>query len=78
MSKFSKESKVGGLLITRKEGEQIAINGGELIIEVVEIQASRVRLAFQAPRDIKIQRAEEAEKERHEGSSTDAGKGRTS
>ena len=51
-------SALGGLIITRREGEQIVINHGELRIEVVSVKGRTVRLAFRANVDISIQRAE--------------------
>lgn len=58
MTRFFKKSQLRGLVITRKEGEQVIINGGELRIEVVEVKGKCVRLAFQANPEILIQRAE--------------------
>jgi sRNA-binding carbon storage regulator CsrA len=56
---FKRKSKLGGLLLTRKPGDYIYINHGELIIEVVEIVGRYVRLAFKANRtDISIKRGE--------------------
>ena len=56
---FSRKSKIGGLLLTRREGELIYINRGEVIIEVVEIRGKVIRLAFKASRnEILISRGE--------------------
>jgi carbon storage regulator CsrA len=62
MSHFTKKATLRGLMMTRKEGQQIVINHGELLIEVVEVRGKYVRLAFQASKEIDIQRAE-SEKE---------------
>lgn len=61
MSRFTKKAKLRGLVITRKEGDQILINNGELRIEVVEVKGTCVRLAFQASREVTISRAETVE-----------------
>ena len=58
MSRFAKKAQLRGLVITRKEGDQILINHGELKVEVVEIKGRWVRLAFEAAKEIVIQRAE--------------------
>ena len=55
---FKKKSKLGGLLITRKEGDTVYINRGEVIIEVVEIKKNAIRLAFKARGDVLISRGE--------------------
>lgn len=53
------DKRVGGLTITRKVGEIISINHGEIIIQVVLLKDSEVRLSFKAdPAKVKIQRAE--------------------
>ena len=45
------------LALTRKSGQQIMI-GDSIIINVVEVQGGNVRIAIQAPREIKIYRGE--------------------
>ena len=45
------------LALTRKPGQQIMI-GDSVIINVVEVQGDNVRIAIQAPKDIKIYRGE--------------------
>lgn len=47
-----------GLIISRREGEQIVINGGELKITIIELNRKKVRLVFEANKEILIQRAE--------------------
>lgn len=59
MSRNSKQSKGGGLVLKRREGERVTINHGEMVIEVVEIKGKTVRLAFQGPRDVVVLREEE-------------------
>lgn len=44
--------------MTRREGEKIAVNRGEIIIEIVSIKGKYVRMVFQASKDIHIIRAE--------------------
>jgi carbon storage regulator CsrA len=53
-----KSSKIGGLVFTRGIGESVTVNGGELIVEVVDIKGKNVRLAFKAAREVKIHRSE--------------------
>ncbi len=45
------------LVLTRKPRQQIMI-GDNVIINVVEVQGDNVRIAIEAPRDIKIYRGE--------------------
>ena len=57
-TRFKTRAKCGGLVLNRKVGDQITINNGEIIIEVVEIHGNEVRLAFKAHAEIKIDRVE--------------------
>jgi len=45
------------LVLSRKRGERIVI-GPNIELKVVEIRENRVRLAFDAPRDVSIHRQE--------------------
>lgn len=45
------------LVLTRKEGETIVIDGG-IEITISEIQGSRVRVAIKAPKSVGITRGE--------------------
>ena len=45
------------LVLTRKPRQQIMI-GDNIVINVVEVQGDNVRIAIDAPRDIKIYRGE--------------------
>ena len=45
------------LVLTRKPKQQIMI-GDDIIINVVEVQGENVRIAIEAPREIKIYRGE--------------------
>ena len=45
------------LVLTRKPRQQIMI-GDNIVINVVEVQGENVRIAIDAPRDIKIYRGE--------------------
>lgn len=56
MPNFSKKATIQGLNITRKQGERIIVNNGEILIEVVEIKGKYVRLCFQADKEISIAR----------------------
>ena len=58
MSKFERKCNIGGLVITRKIGEVVVINKGEIRIEVVDISGGFVRLAFKAHKEIEIHRGE--------------------
>lgn len=50
------------LALTRKAGEEVIINGN-IVVKVSKISASKVRLAFDAPREMPIIRKEIIEKE---------------
>lgn len=50
-----------GLVISRKVGEIISVNHGELKIQISEIKGRFVRMIFEAARDVKIDRAEKIE-----------------
>lgn len=45
------------LVLTRKPGQQIMI-GDSIVLNVVEVQGDNVRIAIEAPREIKIYRGE--------------------
>lgn len=45
------------LVLTRKQGERVLI-GDNIAVTVVEIKGNRVRLAFDAPNQVQILRAE--------------------
>ncbi|MCR5559277.1 carbon storage regulator CsrA [Schwartzia sp. (in: firmicutes)] len=45
------------LVLTRKPRQQIMI-GDSIVVNVVEVQGDNVRIAIEAPRDIKIYRGE--------------------
>jgi sRNA-binding carbon storage regulator CsrA len=49
-------SSIGGLVVTRRPGQKISVNHGEIIIEVVQIQGGSVRIAFLAHKEISIKR----------------------
>ena len=64
------------LVLSRKRNEAIVIDGGRVLIHVVEIRGNKVRLGITAPKEIRIDRLEiheaiEAEKHKEED---DAGK----
>ena len=58
----------GVLTLGRKAQESVLIRCGDVTIEVVmvEIRGDRARLAFSAPRDVKITRAELKERPNHD------------
>lgn len=45
------------LVLSRKQGERICI-GDDIEVDVVAVRGNRVKLAFAAPQDVPIQRAE--------------------
>ena len=45
------------LVLTRKPRQQIMI-GDDIIVNVVEVQGENVRIAIEAPREVKIYRGE--------------------
>ena len=45
------------LVLSRKPGQQIMI-GKDVILKVVDVQGENVRIAIEAPKDIKIYRGE--------------------
>lgn len=61
MTTFNRQSKIGGLRITRKEGEVIIVNNGEIVIEVTEIRGKRVKLSLKGHKEIAIRRGESQE-----------------
>ncbi len=50
------------LVLTRKPGEKVVIGNG-ITLTVVEVQGSKVRLAFDAPEQVRILRAELARRQ---------------
>ncbi|MFC1537312.1 carbon storage regulator CsrA [Gemmatimonadota bacterium] len=49
------------LILTRKQGESVAI-GDDILVTVVEIQGKQVKLGVKAPREIAVHRQEIYEK----------------
>lgn len=45
------------LVLSRKLGEQVVIQGG-ITVTVVDIDRGKVRIGFEAPRDVQIDRKE--------------------
>lgn len=62
------------LVLTRKEGERLVLmgNDGEVVIEIHEIAAGRVRVAIDAPQSVRIIRQELLKRSDGEGSASDA------
>jgi len=46
------------LILSRKKGGQVIIGGGLVTVTLVEIRGDKVRLGFEAPRELPIHRAE--------------------
>lgn len=53
-----RDFEVSTLTMTRKSGDRIVINEGEIDIEVVFVRGSAVRLRFRAPKYVVIRRGE--------------------
>jgi carbon storage regulator len=51
------------LILTRKVGEKVRI-GPDIVLTVLEVESYRVRLGIEAPRDVKVLRAELPEAQR--------------
>lgn len=73
MSNWNRKASIGGLIITRKEGEKVVINQGELVLEVMQIRGKTVKLVFAATKDISIRRGESIEGSNHAKNKTDKG-----
>ncbi len=54
---FEVQEEIVMLVLTRKQGETIRI-GDDIVLKVVGFAGNRVRLAFDAPSDIRILRGE--------------------
>ena len=46
------------LVLSRKCGETIVIDGGRITVTVVEIRGDKVRIGVAAPRDVQVDRQE--------------------
>ena len=46
------------LVLTRKKGEQIVLNGGQIVLTVCEIRGDKVRIGLEAPPEVIIYRKE--------------------
>lgn len=57
------------LVLSRKETERLFFDVGDVTItvHVIEIDRDKVRLGIEAPKEVKIMRAELVEKERYLG-----------
>jgi len=63
------------LVLGRLKGERVIVDGGRLVIEVVEVRGDRVRLGFIADQDVVIDREEVAAAKAREARDGD-GRGR--
>ena len=59
------------LVLSRKVGEEIVI-GDNIRVRVVSVQGNQIRLGFDAPREVSIQRAELLERAEREGAARTA------
>ena len=59
------------LVLSRKKNESIVI-GDNIVVTVVEIQGDKVRLGFQAPKEVAIHRREVYDKIKQSGELEDA------
>lgn len=57
MSKDAKP-KIGGIILSRRPGQEIWINLGMVVITVTKVQGNQVMLRLQAPPEVKIDRRE--------------------
>ncbi|WP_375389505.1 carbon storage regulator CsrA [uncultured Amnibacterium sp.] len=64
------------LVLTRKKGERVMI-GDDIVITVIDVRGDGVRIGFDAPRGVSIQRAEvvAAVEEANAGAAASAAKG---
>jgi carbon storage regulator len=46
------------LVLTRKRGQAIVIDGGRVRVTILEARGGLVRLGIEAPRDVRVDRAE--------------------
>ena len=46
------------LVLTRKSGEQVVLNDGDITVTVVAVQGNKVRIGIQAPPAMLVDRAE--------------------
>ena len=53
------------LTLTRKVGQSIVI-GGNIIVKVLDIQGRQVQLGVEAPKDVRVERPEAAEKKKEQ------------
>jgi carbon storage regulator len=53
---LSKEVKM--LVLSRKVGESVVIQDAQITVTVVDIEGDKVRLGFDAPREVSIDRQE--------------------
>ncbi len=54
----TKNSQISGLVITRRPGQTIVVNRGELIIQVLKVKSNRVMIRIEGSRDISLLRGE--------------------
>lgn len=54
------------LVLTRKEGERIVINGQEMTITILQIDGNRCRVGVEAPKGVQILRGELVDTEQGE------------
>jgi carbon storage regulator len=45
------------LVLSRKEGERIVIDG-QIVVTVVQLRGNQIRLGIEAPKDVAIRRSE--------------------
>lgn len=46
------------LVLSRKIGEKLFIDGGRITVEVVDVRGDKVRLGIEAPKDVSVHRQE--------------------
>lgn len=50
------------LVLSRKVNESIVIDGGKIVITVVDIQGSKAKIGINAPREVSVHRGEIADR----------------
>jgi carbon storage regulator len=46
------------LVLTRRLGEEILIDGRRIVLTILEVRSGQVKIGFQAPREVSINRGE--------------------
>lgn len=55
---YKREVTTRGLVLKRRPGQAVVINGGELVIEVIGVRGKEVMIVFQAEKEFLFERFE--------------------